>query len=62
MADDWYDGEIETVDLVLERSESNTISSSWHLTKKEKYRITDDLNTTHNQYQFEYLKRLLKSD
>ena len=57
MADDWYDGEIETVDLVLERAESSPISLSWHLTKKEKSRINDALHTTYNQCQFEYLKR-----
>ena len=61
MADDWYDGQIEMVDLVLKRSESNPISLSWHLTNKEKSRITDALKTTHNQYQFTYLKHLLES-
>jgi hypothetical protein len=62
MAGNWYEDDIEIIDLVLERSELNPISLSWHLTKKEKSRITDALQTTHNQYQFTYLKRLLNPE
>ncbi|GAB5539278.1 MAG: hypothetical protein Salg2KO_13810 [Salibacteraceae bacterium] len=37
---DWYDGEVELIDLVLDRSETNPISLSWHLTAREKERIS----------------------
>jgi len=58
MAKDWYEGDLTMIDLVLERSDNNPISLSWHLTKKEKERIESALKTTYNQYQFSYLERL----
>ena len=59
MADDWYEGEIEVVDFVLDRSESNPISLSWHLTKNETQRIEDAIYTLENQEAFHQLKKLI---
>ncbi|MEZ4721703.1 MAG: patatin-like phospholipase family protein [Flavobacteriales bacterium] len=60
MTQDWYSGKIELVDLVLNRSPSNPISLSWHLTQREKDRIISAIDTDHNQMQFLRLKRLMK--
>lgn len=56
LAKDWYLGEIEVVDFVLDRSETNPISLSWHLTSKEKSRIENALFTDQNQLTFLKLK------
>lgn len=55
LAYEWYDGEIEVVELILERSETNPISLSWHLTEKEKQRI---LRSIRSEYNKKALKRI----
>lgn len=53
----WYEGDIEVLDLVLNRSEANPISLSWHLTTREKQRIEQALFTEENQKIFKRLER-----
>ncbi|MEX2596459.1 MAG: patatin-like phospholipase family protein [Salibacteraceae bacterium] len=60
MAYEWYDGEVEVIELILERNDDNPISLSWHLTQKEKERILNSLNSQHNQESFEHINQLLK--
>lgn len=62
LAQGWYEGNIEVVELVLNRSESNPISLSWHLTEKEKERIMNAIHTEHNQEEFDRLLDHLRSD
>jgi hypothetical protein len=58
----WYGGEIEVVDLVLNRSKANPISLSWHLTTREKQRIEQALLTEENQRVFKQLEREFTTD
>lgn len=60
MARGWYGGKIEVVEYVLNRSEINPISLSWHLTQREKERIIDAAETDYNQIEFIRTKTLLK--
>jgi len=54
----WYKGEIEVLDLVLDRSDANPISLSWHLTNREKSRIEQAIFTPQNQRAFGELKNV----
>lgn len=58
----WYEGEIEVVDLVLNRSKANPISLSWHLTTREKQRIQQALDTEENKRVFKKLEREFTED
>ena len=58
---EWYEGDIEVVDFILERSDLNPISLSWYLTQKEKDRIQSSLNSPQNTRAFVRLNELLKS-
>ena len=58
---EWYEGDIEVVDFILERSDLNPISLSWHLTRKEKDRIQSSLDSPQNTKAFVRLNELLKS-
>ena len=58
---EWYDGEIEVVEFILDRSETNPISLSWHLTQKEKDRIQSSLDSKTNAQAFIRLNEILKS-
>ena len=58
---EWYGGEIEVVEFVLNRSETNPISLSWHLTKKEKDRIQSSLDSETNTKAFIRLNEILRS-
>jgi hypothetical protein len=49
MAFNWYDGEIEVIELVLDRSETHPISLSWHLTEKEKQRVLKSIESAYNK-------------
>lgn len=58
---EWYDGEIELVEFILDRSETNPISLSWHLTQKEKDRIQSSLDSETNTEAFIRLNETLKA-
>ncbi len=58
---EWYDGEIEVIEFILDRSETNPISLSWHLTQKEKDRIQSSLDSETNTKAFIRLHEILKS-
>ncbi len=60
LAEEWYDGEMEVLELVLNRSETNPISLSWHLTQEEKERIWRAIETDANKQTFDRLETLLK--
>jgi len=60
LAKEWYEGEINLVDFVLDRSESNPISLSWHLTEREKGSIMRAIDTDYNTVELIRLKRLFK--
>lgn len=60
LANDWYEGEINVMEFVLERSENSPISLSWHLTEKEKERIMNAVYSEHNMLEFSRLKGLLE--
>lgn len=62
MARDWYKGRIHVMEFVLDRSESNPISLSWHLTEKEKERINRAVETDWNQQEFRKLRSLVLQD
>lgn len=59
LAYEWYDGEIEVVELVLERTPSNPISLSWHFTEKEKRQILGSIESNHNMRSLLRLEELL---
>ena len=59
LAYEWYDGEIEVVELILERSETNPISLSWHLTEKEKQRILRSIQSEYNKKALKHLRNVL---
>lgn len=59
LAYEWYDGQIEITELILERSKQHPISLSWHLTEKEKQRIKNSVLSAHNRITFSYLNALL---
>lgn len=59
LARDWYAGEINVVDFVLNRSEANPISLSWHLTRDEADRVQNAINTDYNQHQLARLRQYL---
>ena len=58
-AQDWFDGDLEVVDLELTRPELEDISLSWHLTSKEKLIIQKSAYTEKNQKAMFRLKELL---
>ena len=58
-AKDWYNGEIEVIEFILNRTDENPISLSWHLTSREKNQILESVNTNANQDRFERLAELL---
>lgn len=58
LAYNWYDGKIEVVELVLERSKTNPISLSWHLTQKEKERIINSINSKANKRSLKRIQAL----
>lgn len=62
LAQEWYEGDMEVVEFVLNRSEKNPISLSWHLTEKEKQRIWNASETDWNQQAFAVLKRLMEPE
>lgn len=62
MADEWFKGELEVVDLVLDRSETNPISLSWHLTQSEKERIANAVRNETNAASYEKLEVLLNTN
>jgi len=59
LARDWYKGRIHVMEFVLDRSETNPISLSWHLTEKEKERINQAVETEENQREFNRLRQLI---
>lgn len=61
MARNWYKGNIEVTEYVLNRSETNPISLSWHLTQREKERIIAASETDENQIEFIRTKTLLRN-
>jgi hypothetical protein len=59
---DWYKSKITVVEFVLERSESNPISLSWHLTEKEKERIMNAIETPHNLSEASRMNKILNPE
>jgi hypothetical protein len=47
-ASEWFEGEIDMVDIVLDQTEDKNLSLSWHLTKKEIGMIHQSIKTNNN--------------
>lgn len=62
LAYEWYSGEIEVIEFVLERSENNPISLSWRLTQKEQERILSSATSDQNLKSYLRLSDLMKDD
>ncbi|GAB4378073.1 MAG: hypothetical protein Kow0075_07540 [Salibacteraceae bacterium] len=59
MAHEWYRGDLHIIELALNRSKTNPISLSWHLTEKEKERVLNAIHTDANQRSLKKLRELL---
>jgi len=59
LAQDWYGGDLELVDLVLDRTENNPVSLSWHLTAREQKHIENAVGTDYNIEQYERIRGVL---
>lgn len=59
-ASEWFNSELELVDLVLNKGQTSGLSLSWHLTRKEKNQIYEALQHPENQKAFQYIKQKLK--
>lgn len=47
-ASEWFEGDIDIVDVVLDQTQDKNLSLSWHLTKKEIERIQQSIKTNNN--------------
>ncbi len=61
-AGSWFDGPIDVIDLQLKSHDvdASSISMSWHLTSKEKFRIRESVKLPENQQSIKRLKELLQ--
>ena len=57
----WFDHPVEIVEMALNHGKNDRISLSWHLTRKEKQRIRESINSTANQQAISRLIQLLSS-
>ena len=56
---EWFKGNIDVIDLVLDNTKKKQLSLSWHLTESEKKVTYNSVNRTDNQEAFQRLKQLL---
>ncbi len=57
---EWFKGNIEVLDLVLDNTKEKQLSLSWHLTESEKKITFNSVNRSDNQKAIKRLKQLLK--
>ena len=57
---EWFDGNMDVIDMVLENTKENQLSLSWHLTESEKKVTYNSINRSDNQKAIKKLKQLLK--
>lgn len=59
-AKEWFNGNIEVIDLVLHNVKEKQLSLSWHLTESEKKITYKSIDRIDNQESFKRIKKLLK--
>ena len=59
-ASEWFDGEIDVVDFVLQHKEDRGLSLSWHLTETEKKQVFESINVKTNQESIWRVANLIK--
>jgi hypothetical protein len=59
-ASEWFEGEIDMVDIVLDQTEDKNLSLSWHLTKKEIGMIHQSIKTNNNINILNFIANKLK--
>ncbi len=59
-ASEWFEGEIDIVDIVLEQTEDKNLSLSWHLTKKEIEMIHQSIKTKNNIEALNFIHNKIK--
>jgi len=57
---EWFDGQVDVIDLVLDNNKGNQLSLSWHLTESEKKKVYKSINRPDNQEGIYRLKQLLQ--
>lgn len=59
-ASEWFDGNIDVINLSLDNDEKNLLSLSWHLTQKEKNRVYNSIKSAQNQKSIKKLSQLIE--
>lgn len=60
VANEWFDGELDVIDLEMPRPRVDDIALSWHLTSREKYIITQGVYSEKNQKAFQLIDSLIQ--
>lgn len=56
---EWFEGNVDVVDLVLDNNDQKHLSLSWHLTESEKKQVYNSINRPDNKQSLKRLKQLL---
>lgn len=58
-ASEWFNGQLDVVDFILQHKEDRGLSLSWHLTETEKKQVFESINFPKNQANIEHVRRLI---
>ena len=57
---EWFNGDLEVINLVLDNTKEKQLSLSWHLTESEKKVTYNSIHREDNQKAFKRINELLK--
>ena len=59
-ANEWFNGDMEVINLVLNNTKEKQLSLSWHLTESEKKATYNSIHSVNNKKAFKRIEELLK--